>query len=268
VRPSRASVGDCFDNARCESFLATLEGELLDRRRFKTQSEARIAIFEFIEGWYNPRRRHSALDICRQSERSHSKDTGYRSPTPSIETVTPDWPQMFGVVVASDLIHPPNFDLAVVYNPPGGAAGIRSQVMLEKFINLSLNPADPNYVVTQINGVSKLIEIPASYAPPAGPLGGFPAAPTMLANTGVVNLNDLSSPAITYLVVEAVNPSTWPPLFGVRSQPNAQDPTRFDLAVEYDSPSGGVGVPLPVTVESFTDLSLRTPPLSSIRIRR
>jgi transposase InsO family protein len=85
VRPSRASVGDCFDNARCESFLATLEGELLDRRRFKTQSEARIAIFEFIEGWYNPRRRHSALDICRQSERSHSKDTGYRSPTPSIE---------------------------------------------------------------------------------------------------------------------------------------------------------------------------------------
>jgi len=62
VRPSMDSVGDCFDNAMCESFFATLECELLDRRRFKTQLEARMAIFEFIEGWYNPHRRHSALD--------------------------------------------------------------------------------------------------------------------------------------------------------------------------------------------------------------
>jgi putative transposase len=44
------SVGDCFDNARCESFCATLECELLKRRRFKTQAEARMAIFDFIEG--------------------------------------------------------------------------------------------------------------------------------------------------------------------------------------------------------------------------
>ena len=62
MRPSMGSVGDCFDNAMCESFFATLECELLDRRRFKTQIEARMAIFEFIEGWYNPHRRHSALD--------------------------------------------------------------------------------------------------------------------------------------------------------------------------------------------------------------
>jgi putative transposase len=61
VRPSMGSVGDCFDNAMCESFFATLECELLERRRFKTQVEARMAIFDFIEGWYNPRRRHSAL---------------------------------------------------------------------------------------------------------------------------------------------------------------------------------------------------------------
>ena len=88
VRPSMGSVGDCFDNAMCESFFATLECELLDRRRFKTQIEARIAIFEFIEGWYNPHRRHSALDYLSpiNYERSHSKDPGYRSPTPSIET--------------------------------------------------------------------------------------------------------------------------------------------------------------------------------------
>lgn len=62
VRPSMGSVGDCFDNAMCESFFATLECELLARRRFKTQVEARMAVFDFIEGWYNPHRRHSALD--------------------------------------------------------------------------------------------------------------------------------------------------------------------------------------------------------------
>jgi putative transposase len=62
VRPSMGSVGDCYDNALCESFFATLECELLDRRVFHTRDEARRAVFEFIEGWYNPHRRHSALD--------------------------------------------------------------------------------------------------------------------------------------------------------------------------------------------------------------
>jgi putative transposase len=56
------SVGDAYDNAMCESFFATLECELLDRRRFATQVEARLAVFDFLEGWYNPHRRHSALD--------------------------------------------------------------------------------------------------------------------------------------------------------------------------------------------------------------
>ena len=49
-----------------ESFFATLERELLNRRRFKSQAEAKMAVFEWIEGWYNPHRRHSSL--------------GYRSP--------------------------------------------------------------------------------------------------------------------------------------------------------------------------------------------
>ena len=61
VRPSMGSVGDCFDNAMCESFFATLECELLDPMQFATRADARVAIFEFIEGWYNPHRRHSAL---------------------------------------------------------------------------------------------------------------------------------------------------------------------------------------------------------------
>jgi len=61
VMPSMGSVGDAYDNAMAESFFATLERELLNRRRFKTQTEARMAVFEWIEGWYNPHRRHSSL---------------------------------------------------------------------------------------------------------------------------------------------------------------------------------------------------------------
>ena len=61
VRPSMGSVGDAYDNAMAESFFATLECELLARSQFKTQAEARNAVFDFIEGFYNPQRRHSSL---------------------------------------------------------------------------------------------------------------------------------------------------------------------------------------------------------------
>ena len=61
VRPSMGSVGDCYDNALCESFFASLECELIDRRRFATRYEARTALFEYIEGFYNTHRRHSSL---------------------------------------------------------------------------------------------------------------------------------------------------------------------------------------------------------------
>jgi putative transposase len=62
VQPLMGSVGDAYDNALCESFFATLECELLDRHRFGTHAAAHLAVFEYLEGWYNPRRRHSALD--------------------------------------------------------------------------------------------------------------------------------------------------------------------------------------------------------------
>ena len=55
------SVGDAYDNAICESFFATLQCELLGRRRFTSQAEVRMAIFSYIEGWYNTRRLHSSL---------------------------------------------------------------------------------------------------------------------------------------------------------------------------------------------------------------
>jgi putative transposase len=88
VRPSMGSVGDCYDNALCESFFATLECELLDRHTFHTQTEARLAVFEFIEGWYNPHRRHSALDYLSPNryEALHARTPHSSSPHVSTNT--------------------------------------------------------------------------------------------------------------------------------------------------------------------------------------
>jgi len=61
VLPSMGRRGDAFDNAVAESFFATLETELLDRHTFKTRDQARLALFRWIEGFYNSRRRHSTL---------------------------------------------------------------------------------------------------------------------------------------------------------------------------------------------------------------
>lgn len=61
VRPSMGSVGDAYDNAMAEAFFSTLECELIERRVFQSHAEAHMAVFPYIEGWYNPRRRHSAL---------------------------------------------------------------------------------------------------------------------------------------------------------------------------------------------------------------
>jgi len=84
VQPSMGSVGDAYDNALCESFFASLECELLDRERFRTPAEARAAIFDYIEGWYNPHRRHSALgyESPLRYERLHAAEA---SVTPSPE---------------------------------------------------------------------------------------------------------------------------------------------------------------------------------------
>ena len=88
VRPSMGSVGDAYDNALCESFFATLECELLDRQRFRTQADARLAVFDFIEGWYNPWRRHSALDYL--SPMIYERTSGIDDRTvPSGSTIDP-----------------------------------------------------------------------------------------------------------------------------------------------------------------------------------
>jgi putative transposase len=60
---SMGSIGDCFDNAVVESFFGTLQLELLDQHHWTDRQQLASAIFEWIECWYNPRRRHSYCDM-------------------------------------------------------------------------------------------------------------------------------------------------------------------------------------------------------------
>ena len=74
---SMGSVGDCYDNAVTESFFATLECELLDQSRFATRSQARTAVFDYLEGFYNRIRRHSTLDYLSPADFERRHTTGY-----------------------------------------------------------------------------------------------------------------------------------------------------------------------------------------------
>ena len=96
VRPSMGSVGDAYDNAMAESFFATLECELLDRRRFKTQAEARMAVFAFIEGFLQSTAQAlgawiSVAHGVRASERAHGAEelTILARPTQSYRRARP-----------------------------------------------------------------------------------------------------------------------------------------------------------------------------------
>jgi putative transposase len=100
IMPSMGSVGDAYDNAMAESFFATLERELLNRRNFRSQAEAKMAIFEWLEGWYNPHRRHSAL--------------GYRSPV-NYERAH----QHRSVTATPELLPPAASDYVALYNRGG-----------------------------------------------------------------------------------------------------------------------------------------------------
>jgi len=82
VRPSMGSVGDCFDNAMCESFFATLECELLAQYKFHSQAQAVPVVFEFIEGWYNTQRRHSALGYISPIEFEKRQKSAFEGQSP------------------------------------------------------------------------------------------------------------------------------------------------------------------------------------------
>ena len=75
VRPSMGTVGDAYDNAMAESFFASLEGELIERNSFQSKAQARMAVFTWIEGWYNPRRRHSGLGYLSPLNFERSNET-------------------------------------------------------------------------------------------------------------------------------------------------------------------------------------------------
>ena len=88
MRVSTGSKGDCFDNAVSESFHATLKKELIYRHTWSTRAQARTAIFEYIEGWFNPRRRHSTLGYLSPAayEHQHSRGTTQNTTKPSVPT--------------------------------------------------------------------------------------------------------------------------------------------------------------------------------------
>jgi len=92
VRPSMGSVGDCYDNAMCESFFATLECELIDRSTFRNHDEAHDAIFDFIEGFYNTHRRHSALGN-HSPVHFEKRQTALMEKLKTHETAFPTFPQ-------------------------------------------------------------------------------------------------------------------------------------------------------------------------------
>ncbi len=167
----------------------------------------------------------------------------------TVQAASPlSWPDFFGVVAEKNAVNASNIDLSVVYSPPG----MTTPPVLEKLTDLSLTVADPNYVVTKVKSLSKLIRIPA--APSATPVG-FPAAPAMLSTAGPVALKDSGN--VTYLTVEPTSAATWPPAFGVLTQGNLQNPSLFNLLVVY-APAGGAGVQVPLVVEQFPGVSLGT----------
>lgn len=75
IEISMGSRGDALDNALCESFFKTLKAELIDRRSWPTKQEVRIAVFEFIECFYNRQRRHSALAYLSPEEYKRIKQS-------------------------------------------------------------------------------------------------------------------------------------------------------------------------------------------------
>ena len=101
VVTSTGSAGDCFDNAMAESCFATLECELIDRRTFQTHAEARMAIFEFVEAWYNRKRRHSALGYLSPEEFERAAAKG--ASRPAATTSRHDQTTGLGAVRIDDL---------------------------------------------------------------------------------------------------------------------------------------------------------------------
>lgn len=75
------TVSDAYHNAMAESFFATLECELIDREIFPTREQARTKIFDYLETWYNPRRRHSSIDYLSPMEYQRRCEAALAAPS-------------------------------------------------------------------------------------------------------------------------------------------------------------------------------------------
>ena len=161
------------------------------------------------------------------------------------------WPQHFGVTVKPNGMA---FELSVFYQPPASAIGIQGPVTLEHFLNVSLQPPALSETVAQINSLSNLITASLPENLPASAPSSF-STTVILSTTGNVPVQEPGSPPVTYLLIQARNPTAWPRSFGVLAQAT-QNSSGFDLLVVYNPSSGGVGVNLPIPVESLPLASL------------
>jgi hypothetical protein len=163
------------------------------------------------------------------------------------------WPQYFGIVAAANA-DPAEFDLSVVFNPPGGPAGVTGPVVLEKFTGLSLTTSAPNYAGTQLKN-SQFVRVQPGFIPPEPVPSTFPLTATVLQNSSTTELKD--GGGSLYLIVEPTNPLGWPPLFSVLAQGQLSNPDTFNLLLLYSPLSGAEGVTLPIIVEEFLSISLK-----------
>jgi len=82
ITPSMGTVGDALDNAMCESLIGSMKIELLNRQPWKTIDDVTIAVFEWLEAWYNRRRRHSALGYISPLEYEDQHHDGHQLTNP------------------------------------------------------------------------------------------------------------------------------------------------------------------------------------------
>ena len=82
ITPSMGTVGDALDNAMCESLIGSMKIELLNRQPWKTIDDVSIAVFEWLEAWYNRRRRHSALGYISPLEYEDQHHDGHQLTNP------------------------------------------------------------------------------------------------------------------------------------------------------------------------------------------
>ena len=92
VAPSTGSVGDSFDNAMAESFFGTLKTELIYRHSWTSRHDAELAIFAWIEGWYNPERIIAGLDMRspNEYEAAFYADTQNANPDTTVKVGNPE----------------------------------------------------------------------------------------------------------------------------------------------------------------------------------